>query len=78
MGKLFCSILNTRLACYTKENKSIHPTQIGFISGNRTADHILTLKTLHDKYVKVRMERYMHVLLILKKRLTQSGIKAYI
>jgi hypothetical protein len=28
------------------------PMQIGFISGNRTADHILTLKTLHDKYVK--------------------------
>ena len=52
MGKLFCSILNTRLACYTKEKKSIHPTQIGFISRNRTADHILTLKTLHDKYVK--------------------------
>ena len=48
MGKLFCSILNTRLACYTKEKKSIHPTQMGCIA----ADHILTLKTLHDKYVK--------------------------
>ena len=38
---------------FTKENKTIHPTQIGFILKNRTAaDHILTLKTLHDKYVK--------------------------
>jgi hypothetical protein len=37
---------------FVKENKLIHPTQIGFMPGNRTADHILTLKTLHDEYVK--------------------------
>ena len=37
---------------YVNENEIIHPCQIGFITGNRTADHVLTLKTLHDKYVK--------------------------
>jgi hypothetical protein len=37
---------------FTKQENSIHPSQIGFMPGNRTADHILTLKTLHDKYVK--------------------------
>ena len=37
---------------FAREKNLIHPTQIGFIPGNRTADHILTLKTLHDKYVK--------------------------
>jgi hypothetical protein len=37
---------------FARENNLIHPTQIGFIPGNRTADHILTVKTLHDKYVK--------------------------
>ena len=52
MGKLFCSILNNRLMNFANEKKLIHPTQIGFMPGNRTADHILTLKTLHDKYIK--------------------------
>lgn len=28
----------------------LHPSQIGFIPGNRTSDHIFTLKTLIDKY----------------------------
>jgi hypothetical protein len=51
VGKFFCSILNKRLLSFTRQNKIIHPSQIGFIPGNRTADHILTLKTLHDKYV---------------------------
>ena len=36
---------------FTKENNSIHPSQIGFLPGHRTADHILTIKTLTDKYV---------------------------
>ena len=52
LGKLFCSILNTRLMNYATANQLIHPTQIGFIPGNRTADHPFTLKTLHDKHVK--------------------------
>ena len=37
---------------YTEQEKIIHHSQIGFMPGNRTADHILTLKTIHDKYVK--------------------------
>jgi hypothetical protein len=52
LGKFFCSILNNGLMNYTKQENIIHPSQIGFMPGNRTADHILTLKTLHDKYVK--------------------------
>ncbi|CAB3986903.1 Hypothetical predicted protein [Paramuricea clavata] len=51
MGKLFCSILNTRLMDFVNEKKLIHQSQIGFIPGNRTADHSLTLKTLHDKFI---------------------------
>ena len=51
LGKFFCSILNQRLMNFTKQEKIIHSSQIGFIPGNRTADHILTLKTIHDKYV---------------------------
>ena len=52
MGKLFCSILNTRLMNFVNNKKIIHPSQIGFMPGNRTADHALTLKTLHDTFVK--------------------------
>jgi hypothetical protein len=37
---------------FANEKKLIHRTQIGFMPGMRTADHILTLKSLHDKYIK--------------------------
>ena len=46
-GKFFCSILNDRLMTFTKLENTLHPSQIGFLPGNRTADHILTLKTRH-------------------------------
>ena len=44
MGKLFCSIMNNRLLNFANKQKLIHLTQIAFMPGNRTADHILTLK----------------------------------
>ena len=40
LGKLFCTILNDRTLNYTTENDIIHPSQIGFLPGYRTADHI--------------------------------------
>ena len=49
--------MNNRLLNFANKQKLIHPTQIGFMPGNRTADHILTLKTLHDKYVKHENEK---------------------
>ena len=52
MGKLFNIILNKRLEKYLIENKIINPYQIGFLSGYRTSDHIFTLKTIIDKYLK--------------------------
>ena len=36
---------------FVNGKKLIHQSQIGFIPGNRTADHSLTLKTLHDKFI---------------------------
>ena len=52
LGKMFSLILNDRLMRFTEIEKIIHHSQIGFMPGNRTADHILTLKTIHDQYVK--------------------------
>ena len=51
LGKLFCSILNTRLQAFLKNKKMLYSSQIGFLPGNRTADHIFSLHTLIDKYV---------------------------
>ena len=34
-----------------KTKDILHPSQIGFVPENRTADHIFTLKTLHYKYI---------------------------
>ena len=36
---------------YVPDRELMHPSQIGFMPGSRTTDHILILKTLHDKYV---------------------------
>ena len=50
LGKLFFSVLNTRLIEYLKSKNLNTDFQIGFASGSRPADHILTLKTISDKY----------------------------
>ena len=57
LGKFFCSVLNDRLINFLKTKELLHPSQIGFIPGNRTADHIFTLKSLHDKYVNQNNEK---------------------
>ncbi len=50
MGKLFCSILNTRLVKFLKDRNFNSEFQNGFSENCKTSDHILTLKTLTDKY----------------------------
>ena len=55
--KLFCSILNQRLLKHVDLNNILHKSQIGFLANNRTADHVLTLRTLIDKYVYCHKEK---------------------
>lgn len=50
LSKIFNSVLNERLENYLDENNLISPLQIGFKKGASTSDHILTMKTLIDKY----------------------------
>ena len=50
LGKLFCSILSQRLLEHVQSLDILHKSQIGFLANNRTADHVLTLRTLIDKY----------------------------
>jgi hypothetical protein len=65
---------------FGREKNLMHPTQIGFIPGNRTADHILTLKTLHDKYVKQSENGKIYACFVDFKKafVIPSDIKAYI
>ena len=78
LGKFFCSIFNNRLMHFSKSKKLLHLSKIGFIPGNRTADHIFRLKTLHDKYVIEKTKKFMHALLISKRHLIPYGTKASI
>ena len=55
--KYFCSILNQRLLEHANINNVLHKSQIGFLPKNRTADHVLTLRTLVDKYVHHHNEK---------------------
>ena len=57
LGKLFCSILNQRLMEHVNSLNILHNSQIGFLPNNRTADHVLTLRTLIDKYVHCHQEK---------------------
>ena len=50
LSKLFSVILNDRLVRYLEVNQILCKEQIGFCKGNRTADHVLTLKSIIDYY----------------------------
>ena len=49
LSKLFTLLLNNRLTLYCEEVGLISYNQIGFRKGFRTADHVLTLKTIVDQ-----------------------------
>ncbi len=50
LGKLFCSILNTRVVNFLETNKIYTHHQIAFRRNFRTSDHIFVLQTLINKY----------------------------
>jgi exonuclease III len=64
IGKLFCSVLNTRLVQYLEDNNIYIPNQIAFRKKFRTNDHIFTLQTLINKYTckqGSKTARYLYV-----------------
>ena len=71
-SKLFCTVLNSRLYTYFEKNNIIPVHQIGFQKKSRTADHILTLKTLIDKYLNDGAKKYLHVCFVDFKRAFDS------
>ena len=57
LGKLFSSILLKRVIDFRKTHCPDTTNQLGFCEGAQTADHILTLSTLINKYTKVEKKR---------------------
>ena len=57
MGKLFSSILLDRLLLFKELYCPDPQEQLGFCKGAQTNDHILTLKTIIDKYTKIKKAR---------------------
>lgn len=54
LGKVFCSLLNNRIAKHLQTYNPIHKSQIGFQAGSRTSDHLFSLKAIIDTHVKAR------------------------
>ena len=52
LAKLFTSILNERLYKFIYDKGILPKEQIGFKQNSRTSDHILTLKSIIDKFIK--------------------------
>ena len=49
--KVLCTMMHNRLNEYCEQNNLINKGQIGFKKGSRTSDHVLTLKSIVNKYV---------------------------
>ena len=76
--KVFCLTINQRLQAFLTKNNTINRAQIGFMQKGRATDHIYTLKTLCNKYVKdKKVVNYLPALSISKKRKTRYGMKDY-
>ena len=58
LSKLFNLLLNNRLLCLINEKNILKNNQIGFRKGFRTADDVLTIKTLMDKYLSENKKLY--------------------
>jgi hypothetical protein len=59
--KVFCNILHNRLTGYIERKKIIPVNQIGYKKKFRTADHILVLKTIIDKYILKQSRQYLYI-----------------
>jgi hypothetical protein len=58
IGKLFSSVLLDRIISFKRNFAPDPPNQMGFTKGAQTIDHILTLKTVSEKYKKKGKKLY--------------------
>ena len=67
LGELFCSILNQRLLEHVNSLNILQNFYIGFLPKNRTADYVVTLRTLVDKNVYHRNKKKLCLFCRLEK-----------
>ena len=67
LGKLFNSLLNHRLMEKCKVEEIVHPSQASGKAGVRTADHLLVLRHLINKYLKLNKQQLFVCFFYLKK-----------
>ena len=67
LGKLFCKVLQKRLESYCSKNQIINDVQGSGRPGSRTADHLLIIRFLIDKYVKKQGNKLFACFVDLKK-----------
>ena len=59
INKLFTRLLNNRLTEIIENKNLLKHNQIGFRKGFYIADHVLTVKTLIDKYLSQNKKLYL-------------------
>ncbi len=61
LGKVLCSVLNTRLLHFLMKHNALSKCQIGFLLKCHTSDHIFTLQTLIDKLLQFKPHPLQHL-----------------
>ena len=87
LTKLLCTMMNVRLNTFIQENQVLNKEQIGFVTNNRTPDHVLTMRSVVNKYVEDQKQKVYACFIDFKKafdtvwhdglflKLQQIGIK---
>uniref|UniRef100_A0A0E9WZX2 Reverse transcriptase domain-containing protein n=1 Tax=Anguilla anguilla TaxID=7936 RepID=A0A0E9WZX2_ANGAN len=73
LGKVLCSIINTRLIDFLIEHNVLSKSQIGFLPKHRTTDHIYTLHTLVEKHVNQNKSKIFACFIDFKKAFDSFG-----
>ena len=60
LGKLFSSILLQRLISFRQMTNPDNPNHLGFCKNAQTADHVLTLTTIVNKFLFASTDFYLH------------------
>ena len=67
LGKLFCSVIHTRVVSHISAHNSLNKAQIGFLPKQRTSDHIYSLHTLINKNINDKQRKIFACFVDFKK-----------
>ena len=76
LSKLFNLLLTKHLTTFTNDNQILKYNQVGFRKGFRISDHVFTIKTVINKYLKENKNLYL-CFVDFEKLMTVYGEKYY-